>query len=203
MPCSLRTTQEDRFLCKNGLQIIFLKIPPFLSSFIFFYPTQGHPFEAFGIHSDNYLQHGLKVLEQKVPFPNVSCISICSYFYQLRLLLSSSFLNINPSYDLSFQEQLVYSAKSLAQWNSTTTSLVVHPPISPKTTNKEEKFILEKVACLTPPFRLLSYLPPSITQTSLQCCSSLHHPQLGVDPVSITHKQTRFPTHAFLAATTE
>jgi hypothetical protein len=43
------------------------EFPPFLTSFISFCPTQGHPFEVFVTHSDNYLQHGFKVLQQKVP----------------------------------------------------------------------------------------------------------------------------------------
>jgi hypothetical protein len=116
---------------------IFQSSPtPVLIHLIF--PTQGHPFEAFGIHSNNYLQYGFKVLQQKVPFPNASSISICLYFYQLGLLLSSSFLSINPSYYLSLQEQLVYFVKSLVQRNSTITTLVVHPPIFPKTSNKKK-----------------------------------------------------------------
>jgi hypothetical protein len=48
------------------------EFPPLLSSFVSFCPTQGHPFEVLTTHSDNCLQHGFKVLQQKFPFPNAS-----------------------------------------------------------------------------------------------------------------------------------
>jgi hypothetical protein len=84
-------------------------------------------------------------------------------FLQLGPLLSPSFLNINPSL-----EQHIYFAKSLAQQNSTMTSLVV------QTANKK-KNSYQKNFPLAPSFCLLSYLPLSITQTSFQCSSSFHH----------------------------
>jgi hypothetical protein len=45
----------------------FFEFPPLLTSFVSFYPTQGHPFEVFGTHSDDCLQHGFKVQQQNVP----------------------------------------------------------------------------------------------------------------------------------------
>jgi hypothetical protein len=60
--------------------------------------------------------------------------------------------------------------------------------------------IPKRTCHLAPPFSFLFYLPPSITQTFLQCNHSLHHPLLLF---SITHKQTKLPTHAFLATTTD
>jgi hypothetical protein len=59
------------------------KFPPLLTLFVSFCPTQGRPFEVSGIHSDNYLQHGFKVLQQKVPLPKCILTSICPLVLQL------------------------------------------------------------------------------------------------------------------------
>jgi hypothetical protein len=177
LPSSLKTTQEDRFLCKNALQITSLWIPPLLSSFISFYPTQGHPFEAFNIHSNNYLQHGFKVLQKKVPSQmylvfQITFISISLDFFCLHHSLASTSHIIYP-----LLKQHVYFVKSLALQSSPMISVVVHPPkFLKKNYWQEEKLTPEKHACLTPSFCLLFYLPPSIMQTSLQCNNSFHHP---------------------------
>jgi hypothetical protein len=63
------------------------KFLPLLTLFISFCPTQGHPFEVSGTHFDNYLQHGFKVLPQKVPLPKCILTFICFLVLQLRPLL--------------------------------------------------------------------------------------------------------------------
>jgi hypothetical protein len=45
----------------------FFELPPLLTFFISFCPTQRHPFEVSNTHSDKCLQYGFKVLQQKVP----------------------------------------------------------------------------------------------------------------------------------------
>ncbi len=62
------------------------------------------------------------------------------------------------------------SAKSLVQQNSSYDQ--------PSSLNK-----IKRTCHLAPPFSLLSYLPPSITQTFLQCSHSFHHPLVNVAPV--------------------
>jgi hypothetical protein len=137
-----------------------------LSSFILLCPTQGHPTKASGIHSIIYLQHGFKVLQQR---SNFFCFHHSS--------------TSTPHIIYLFLEQLAYFAESLVQWNSTTTSLVVHVPIS-QTANKKKITQREKLAYIALPFCFLSYLSPLIMQTytmlqlpppSIARCKSVSH----------------------------
>ncbi len=147
-------------------------------------------FEAFGIHSNNYLQYGFKVLQQKSPYQMHlifihSLVFISSNFFCLHHPSSSTLRIIYP-----FLEQHVYSTKSLAQWSSTTLK---------KTYQQEEKLILENLAALFlhSTFYLTSHhqlckhffnaTTPSTIHSSVQIM------------LSITHKQTRLLTHVFLA----
>jgi hypothetical protein len=77
------------------------KFLPFLTLFVSPCPTYGHPFEVFSIHFDNCLQHGFKVLQQKIPLPKCILSFIYPLVLQLRPLLFSSSFIINPSYHLS------------------------------------------------------------------------------------------------------
>jgi hypothetical protein len=69
------------------------EFPPLLSSFISLCPTQGHPFEISGTHSNKCLHHGFKVLQQKFPFPNAYW-----FLHPLSSTAQTSFVFIIPQH---------------------------------------------------------------------------------------------------------
>jgi hypothetical protein len=114
------------------------------------------------------LQHRFKVLQQKFPLPKCILIFICHSILPLKPFISSSSFK-HQSLIAILTSNYYYFAKSLAQRNFSMTSPVI------RTRKKYQK----RTCSLVLPFSLLSYLPPSITQTFLQCNCSLHHPLFG------------------------
>jgi hypothetical protein len=150
---------------------VSLSFPPFLSSFISLCTTQGHPFEASSTHSNIYLQHGFKVLQQKLPFPNATCISICPHFYNSNLFCLHHSSTSTPHIIYHFLEQHVYSTKSLTQRSSIMTSLV-----SKLLTRKK---IHTRKTCLLCSFILPLILPCTVNYTNFSSMQQLPPPSIA------------------------
>jgi hypothetical protein len=119
------------------------------------------------------LQHRFKVLQQKVPHSQMHF----DFYMPLKSTIQTHVFFITPQHQPLISILISnYTTTQLSHWhskNSSTTKPVVWT----------RRKIPKKTCHLGPPFSLLSYLPPWITQTFLQCSRSLHHPSLGAAPI--------------------
>jgi hypothetical protein len=109
----LKNTNSYACMC---YRFHLFEFSPLLTFFISFCPTQGHPFEVSGTHSDNCLQHGFKVLQQKVP-PSQMLPDLYMPFSSIAQI---SFVFITPQHQplissILLLELHIYFVKSLAQ----------------------------------------------------------------------------------------
>ncbi len=148
-------------------------------SFLFsFCPTQGHPTKAFGTHLDT--EPPILVKEKFNQGPHSKCIIIPQHtpisiartsFY------SSSFLNINPLYNLLLTR--TYCLPQCSHWHNG--NQIQQPQISTSSTYHLLKRDQERrktclTLCLNSPFYLAFHRP--IFHITIHCCSFFSHPLL-------------------------
>jgi hypothetical protein len=90
----LEPIKNKKNLVQEWATYTSLRVPLFMSSFISFCLTQGHPTEAFNIHLNNYPTTWIQGVATKVPFPNAYL-----YFYMPFISITQiSFVFIIPQH---------------------------------------------------------------------------------------------------------
>jgi len=167
MPSSLKTTQEDRLWCKNILQI-FLQAFPTLDLVSLIFPNLRTPLSGFW-HPLWQLFYNTysRCCNKKFPFPKCILTLYATQFYSL----DPCFLH-HPSasspHIYSYFKLHYYSAKSLAQRNSSTTNLVVW--------TRKKNIRKNMLPCSS---ILLLILPSTINYTNLFSMQSLPPPSIA------------------------
>jgi hypothetical protein len=89
----LKHSRKIGFCARIGYRYISMNFP-LMSSFISFYPTQGHPTEAYNIHLDAYPKTWIKERCNKNPHSKCILVPLHALFSTTQTSYSSSILNI-------------------------------------------------------------------------------------------------------------